>query len=77
MVVGRPLGSFCCGLTPNGWRHSTFFRSPATLGLAESLAGARFLAVAAIIAAAMAGFTTQITNFMTGAGTKLQSYIPV
>ncbi len=35
------------------------------------------LAVAAIIAAAMAGFTTQITNFMTGAGTKLQSYIPV
>ena len=34
------------------------------------------LAVAAIIAAAMGGFTQQITNFMTGAGTKLQSYIP-
>jgi Flp pilus assembly pilin Flp len=34
------------------------------------------LAVAAIIAAAMAGFTTEITNFMTKAGTKLQSYVP-
>jgi Flp pilus assembly pilin Flp len=34
------------------------------------------LAVAAIIAAAMAGFTGQITNFMTKAGTKLQSYVP-
>jgi Flp pilus assembly pilin Flp len=34
------------------------------------------LAVAAIIAAAMAGFTGQITNFMTKAGTKLQTYVP-
>jgi Flp pilus assembly pilin Flp len=34
------------------------------------------LAVAAIIAAAMAGFTTQITNFMKAAGTKLGTYIP-
>jgi Flp pilus assembly pilin Flp len=34
------------------------------------------LAVAAIIAAAMAGFTNEITNFMTKAGTKLQSYVP-
>jgi Flp pilus assembly pilin Flp len=34
------------------------------------------LAVAAIIAAAMAGFTSQITAFMTAAGTKLKSYVP-
>ena len=34
------------------------------------------LGVAAIIAAAVAGFTTQITNFMTAAGTKLGSFIP-
>lgn len=34
------------------------------------------LGVAAIIALAVAGFTTQITNFMTAAGTKLASYIP-
>jgi Flp pilus assembly pilin Flp len=34
------------------------------------------LAVAAIIAVAMAGFTTQITNFMTAAGTRLASYVP-
>lgn len=33
------------------------------------------LGVAAIIAAAVAGFTTQITAFMTAAGTKLQTYI--
>jgi Flp pilus assembly pilin Flp len=34
------------------------------------------LGVAAIIAAAVAGFTTQITNFMTGAGNALQDFIP-
>lgn len=34
------------------------------------------LGVAAIIAAAVAGFTGQITNFMTAAGTKLATYIP-
>ena len=34
------------------------------------------LGVAAIIAAAVAGFTTQIKNFMTGAGTALQGFIP-
>lgn len=34
------------------------------------------LGVAAIIAAAVAGFTTEITNFMSAAGTKLKSYIP-
>jgi Flp pilus assembly pilin Flp len=34
------------------------------------------LGVAAIIAAAVAGFTTQITSFMSAAGTKLASYIP-
>jgi Flp pilus assembly pilin Flp len=34
------------------------------------------LGVAAIIAAAVAGFTTEITNFMSAAGTKLSSYIP-
>ncbi len=33
------------------------------------------LGVAAIIAAAVAGFTTQITSFMTSAGTKLASYV--
>ena len=34
------------------------------------------LAVAAIIAAAMGGFTSQITAFMSAAGTKLLSYAP-
>jgi Flp pilus assembly pilin Flp len=34
------------------------------------------LAVAAIIAAAMAGFTDQITNFMAKAGAKLGTYVP-
>ena len=34
------------------------------------------LGVAAIIAAAVAGFTNEITSFMKGAGTKLKSYIP-
>lgn len=34
------------------------------------------LGVAAIIAAAVAGFTTEIQNFMTAAGTKLKSYVP-
>jgi Flp pilus assembly pilin Flp len=34
------------------------------------------LAVAAIIAAAMGGFTTEIKNFMTAAGAKLATYIP-
>jgi Flp pilus assembly pilin Flp len=34
------------------------------------------LGVAAIIAAAVAGFTGQITSFMTAAGTKLATYIP-
>jgi Flp pilus assembly pilin Flp len=34
------------------------------------------LGVAAIIAAAVAGFTTEITNFMTKAGEKLRSFVP-
>jgi Flp pilus assembly pilin Flp len=34
------------------------------------------LGVAAIIAAAVAGFTTEITNFMTKAGAKLATFIP-
>ncbi len=34
------------------------------------------LGVAAIIAAAVAGFTNEITNFMSKAGTKLASYVP-
>ena len=34
------------------------------------------LGVAAIIAAAVAGFTTEITNFMSKAGTKLATFIP-
>jgi Flp pilus assembly pilin Flp len=34
------------------------------------------LGVAAIIAAAVAGFTTEITEFMKAAGTKLKSYVP-
>ena len=34
------------------------------------------LGVAAIIAAAVAGFTTQIENFMTAAGEKLADFIP-
>ena len=34
------------------------------------------LAVAAVISIAMGGFTTQIKNFMTGAGTALQGFIP-
>jgi Flp pilus assembly pilin Flp len=34
------------------------------------------LAVAAIIAAAMGGFTKEIENFMKAAGTKLATYIP-
>ncbi len=33
------------------------------------------LGVAAIIALAVAGFTTEITNFMSAAGDKLQSFI--
>jgi Flp pilus assembly pilin Flp len=34
------------------------------------------LGVAAVIAAAVAGFTTQITNFMSAAGTALLGFIP-
>jgi Flp pilus assembly pilin Flp len=34
------------------------------------------LGVAAIIAAAVAGFTTEITNFMSKAGAKLASFVP-
>jgi Flp pilus assembly pilin Flp len=34
------------------------------------------LGVAAIIAAAVAGFTTEITKFMSAAGTKLAGFIP-
>jgi Flp pilus assembly pilin Flp len=34
------------------------------------------LGVAAIIAAAVAGFTNEITSFMKAAGTKLKSYVP-
>jgi Flp pilus assembly pilin Flp len=34
------------------------------------------LGVAAIIAAAVAGFTTEITNFMGKAGAKLATFIP-
>jgi Flp pilus assembly pilin Flp len=34
------------------------------------------LAVAAVISVAMAGFTDQIKNFMTGAGGALQGLIP-
>lgn len=34
------------------------------------------LGVAAIIAAAVAGFTTEITSFMSKAGAKLATYIP-
>jgi Flp pilus assembly pilin Flp len=34
------------------------------------------LGVAAIIAAAVAGFTTQITNFMGLAGAKLATFVP-
>lgn len=33
------------------------------------------LGVAAVIALAVGGFTTEITNFMTAAGTKLSTYI--
>jgi Flp pilus assembly pilin Flp len=34
------------------------------------------LAVAAVIAAAMAGFTDEITKFMAKAGAKLGTYVP-
>jgi Flp pilus assembly pilin Flp len=34
------------------------------------------LGVAAVMAVAVAGFTTQIKNFMVGAGTALQDLIP-
>ena len=34
------------------------------------------LGVAAVIAAAVAGFTTEITNFMSLAGAKLATFIP-
>lgn len=33
------------------------------------------LGVAAVISVAVAGFTTQITSFMTAAGTKLATYV--